>query len=174
MERVDDDDEEEEGEETGRVRRRQPRGCAPTGCAPECALSSRRAELVPSDDLQAAGVLVHINDRTEDPAHRWKPCYKACNHGQYADRVSCSLINARQPKLWPGGGGLVLSPHHAKVRCSYGCDGATNSKRKPGGCLPVVCNGPPGNCQSCAFASSPPSSRMRCALGLRSGVNTSK
>ena len=33
--------------------------------------------------LQAAGVLVHINDRTDDPAHRWKPCYKACNHGQY-------------------------------------------------------------------------------------------
>jgi len=107
----------------------------------------------PSNDLQAAGVLVHVNDRTEDPAHRWKPCYEACNHGQFADRVSCSLINAGQPRLWPGGGGLVLSPHHAKVRCSYGCDGATNSKRKPGGCLPVVCDGPPTNCQSCAFAS---------------------
>ena len=38
---------------------------------------------VPSDDLHAAGVLVHINDRTDDPAHRWKPCYKARNHGQY-------------------------------------------------------------------------------------------
>ena len=107
----------------------------------------------PSNDLHAAGVLVHVNDRTEDPAHRWKPCYQACNHGQFADRVSCSLINAGQPRLWPGGGGLVLSPQHAKVRCSYGCDGATNSKRKPGGCLPVVCDGPPSNCQSCAFAS---------------------
>ena len=46
----------------------------------------------------------------------------------------------------------MLSPHHAEVRCSYGCDGATNSKRKPGGCLPNVCNGPPKNCLDCAFA----------------------
>jgi hypothetical protein len=79
----DDDDEEEEGEETGRVRRRQPRGCAPTGCARAARLNARFRLGVPSDDLQAAGVLVHINDRTDDPAHRWKPCYKACNHGQY-------------------------------------------------------------------------------------------
>lgn len=132
-------------------------------------LNARFSLGVPSDDLHAAGVLVHINDRTEDPAHRWKPCYQACNHGQYADRVSCSMINARQGKLWPGGGGLVLSPHHAKVRCSYGCDGATNSKRKPGGCLPVVCNGPPSNCQSCAFASDDLGGMLNYHLDTNSG-----
>merc|ERR1712106_695882 len=91
---------------------------------------------VPSDDLHAAGVLVHINDRTEDPAHRWKPCYQACNHGQYADRVSCSLINAGQPNLWPGGGGLVLSPLTLRCAAPTAATGPlTRSGSRAGACL---------------------------------------
>ena len=54
----------------------------------------------PSDNVEAAGVLLHQFDDMEDTNAPWMPCpqFKWC--GEFGDRFSASMINARLP---PGG-----------------------------------------------------------------------
>ncbi len=84
-----------------------------------------------SNDLAAAGVLVHQFDGQEDPSRPWLPCTSDwCL--EFADRFASSIISKRAPHLFNGGaGGLIFTPALAHIFCSYPADGGTMSLTCP-------------------------------------------
>lgn len=99
-------------------------------------INARFVNGMPSNNLFAAGVLVHQFDGMEAPNHAWLPCTESQWCAKYRDRISASLLNARSPPGASGPipifsaelGGLVLSAGRAKVLCAYAGDGGTMSK----------------------------------------------
>lgn len=110
-------------------------------------INARFAAGKPSNNLTAAGVLVHQFDDTEggDDAmdEKWLPCPATCyGHkcwcASYRDRFSASIINARTPRvpqLPPNdlilfskrSGGIVFAPN-SPIFCSYPADGDTEAR----------------------------------------------
>ena len=114
-------------------------------------LSARFAHGRVSNDIEAAGVLVHTFDMTEtaDTQNRvWEPCPPTSWCAKYNDRLPASLINARLPFIYQPNGGLIIAPQRRHILCSYFHDGGTMQKfcRKedlpasaqpaPAGCVP--------------------------------------
>ena len=110
-------------------------------------LNARFAKGQPTDNLFAAGVLIHQFDGMEDTAKPWLPCGKAQWCAKFRDRISASMLNARSAP-GPSGpipvfseiyGGLIFAPGVARVLCSYAGDGGTMRK---------LCD-PPGLSEHC-------------------------
>ena len=86
-------------------------------------INSRFLNGRPSVSLAEAGVVIHTFDDFEDwdSQRPWMVCSSLRCQGE-VDHLSASLINARVPVLFSGGGaGLVLSPT-AELLCSYAYD----------------------------------------------------
>ena len=101
---------------------------------------------VPSNDIEAAGVLVHTFDAVDGMDQRndlWQPCPGTMWCGSY-DHLSASLINRRLPHFFDEAmGGLVLSPAalrplNASLRCAFAYDAGTMGDRS--GCPGGLCN----------------------------------
>ncbi|KAF4663707.1 hypothetical protein FOL46_004624 [Perkinsus olseni] len=115
-------------------------------------LNKRFNEGHPTDDLSQAGVLMHQWDNlgAEDYDESWRPytaqeCSNASAHAncQYADRISCLLINnqvrspgdGRIPLYTYTRGGTIEDPDNTQVTCSYSEDGGTMDRGNAGcGC----------------------------------------
>ena len=119
----------------------------------------------PSDNVEAAGVLLHQFDDMEDTNAPWMPCpqFKWC--GEFGDRFSASMINARLPPGGPPGligifsntvAGFIFAPEAAEVFCAYAADGGTMAKK---------CH-PPGPSPTCIPGC------MRKTGGLRDALQT--
>ena len=110
-------------------------------------LNARFVKGQPTDNLFAAGVLIHQFDGMEDTAKPWLPCGQAQWCAKFRDRISASMLNARSAP-GPSGpipvfseiyGGLIFAPGVARVMCSYAGDGGTMRK---------LCD-PPGLSEQC-------------------------
>lgn len=103
----------------------QPTKLSPEPLDPVAALNRRWAFGRPSNSLVAAGVLMHQFVHTTGLGKQpW------VTHNTH---VSCSLANRHVPWLYsPSAAGVVLSPHHASVKCLYASDGGTF--KTPDGC----------------------------------------
>lgn len=140
-------------------------------------LNARYASGLPSNSLEAAGVLVHVLDGVGLEATKpWVA--KMASWGSEGAFLSASLFNARKLPhgLYSGGAALVISPQ-STLRCAYPQDSGTKSwvwakaaevggRRQPG-CGPRMCTAAdapfpvPRNDQGypCAF---PPSMLRQC------------
>ena len=120
-------------------------------------LNHEWANGAPSNDLHAAGILIHTFDSTEDTSAArlsaggtghssdpWMPCPQNAWCGKYGDRISSSIINHALPHMFTWhAGGMVLSPK-VPIHCSYFHDGGTMEKLcpppgaavAPRGCVP--------------------------------------
>ena len=103
----------------------------------------------PSNDLAAAGVLLHQLDGYEDQKQPWLPCDMgdgpkgACSVYQAA-HWSGSLVNKAQRGVYATcHGGLVFAPVPAAsaVECAYPRDGSTQGKGCSPWCTGVRANG---------------------------------
>lgn len=100
-------------------------------------INSRFAKGGPSNDLAAAGVLIHQWDNTEDSNAMWMPCPATDWCGSFSDRWSTSLVNAMSPKrpadqtlvlFSYNTGGFILSPDANSVLCSSPLDLASSER----------------------------------------------
>lgn len=94
-------------------------------------INSRFAKGGPSNDLAAAGVLIHQWDNTEDQNAKWMPCPATDWCKAFSDRWSTSLVNAMSPRRSADHslvlfsyitGGFILSPDANRVLCSSPSD----------------------------------------------------
>ena len=88
-------------------------------------------------------MLLHQLDQTEDPTSPWLPCQHGwCTH--LSDRLSATIINAHgaEGTYFRDRGGFVLSPHHARIRCSHQSDMGSMDPRwsESGGCNSWACS----------------------------------
>ena len=128
-------------------------------------LNQRYQEGRPSNILQEAGVLLHQLDQTEDPERPWMPCRNGwCSH--LSDRLSATFINAHGAHgvYFSDRGGFVLSPHHARIRCSHQSDMGSMDTRwsEYGGCNPTACS------RVSPYTCSWPSDQLKEMLEMRS------
>lgn len=115
-------------------------------------LNSRWANGHPTNDLVAAGVLLHTFDAMDAGRDDvWNACPDDSWCGRYNDRWSVSLINKRLPSFFRGSGqeagnepnaGFVLDssamePAAESISCAWAIDGGT---------LGVDCTGQPSTC----------------------------
>ena len=111
----------------------------------------------PSNDPNEAGVLLHQFDGQEDWARGWRPCTAESENrwcGQFADRFASSMVNARQPYVFNGNGGMIFNmnpPHLNRILCSYSADaGSMSYMCNPQGvsewCVPGCWHGTPNWC----------------------------
>ena len=123
------------------------------------ALNDRYFHGRPSNDLDEAGVLVHLDDGMTASAAPWEPCMTGWCAAIGSDHESCTLINRELPHLYSSSYhafGLVLSGRILQqyrpggVLCTYAQDGGTWAPD-------AACRGePPLNDSRCA-SDSPPS-----------------
>ena len=113
-------------------------------------LNKRFYNGVASNDLAAAGVVVHCFDTSSNPIRAGLDLFRGCatTSSQYfpgaacADRISASIISEKLPEIYGGceKGGLILAPDLGNVFCSYFNDGGTMQKfcgkNAPAGCVP--------------------------------------
>ena len=116
---------------------------------------------MPSNNLEAAGVLLHQFDGNEIRDEPWLPCSKdSC--ADHNDRWSSTIVNANARKLYSSGhSGWVLSPSlqaDGGILCSYAGDGGTQGLRcnprvrggsREAGCVPGCFV--PGHTRRCTF-----------------------
>ena len=100
----------------------------------------------PSNDLCAAGVLVHAFDGHLDASAPWR-VNAAGWMEQYGRILSASLINARKAGTFNGDGGVVLSAASG-ILCAYPYDGGAMNYAN--GCGPTSC-AEPDHIWGCAF-----------------------
>lgn len=104
------------------------------------AINARFRRGHPSNDLEKAGVLLHIDDMLQDPREPWRTCQSGwcAERGNSVDHESCSIVNARTPPpshIYTGGMGYILSPSVTEIACSY----ATPRSRWTFSRNPTVC-----------------------------------
>ena len=117
-------------------------------------LNARFNAGAPTNDLNAAGVLVHVFDGHLDARAPWHTVQDGWMQ-QYSLILSTSLVNARKHGVFAGdAGGIVLSPR-STVLCAYPYDGGAMNFAN--GCGPSWCS-EPNNIWGCAF---PPSMLYR-------------
>ena len=80
----------------------------------------------PSNNLSKVGLMVHCFDGTEDWTQPWAPCLEGeCVEGQekmnFVRWWSVSIINQQQPHTLATSG-LILTPQHNEVLCSWDSD----------------------------------------------------
>ena len=97
----------------------------------------------PSNDLAAAGVLVHNFDEISNGYEPWLPCSGGGCARKFSDRFPCSIIYQGMTNMYkPTNGGFVIAPLGARVLCSYSRDGLTMTSAKvcpiptPADCIP--------------------------------------
>lgn len=103
------------------------------------AVSGRFEAGMPSDDVAAAGVLVHMIDEYKQAERPWELCRTNCG-AQQSDHWSVSMINARRPTLFampPIWGGAFLVHPTVPFLCAYPGDSGIGSKPNAG------CDSPP-------------------------------
>lgn len=125
------------------------------------AINERFRVGTPSNDLSIAGVLIHQLDGTEAKREPWRPCTTASpfKHATMppslmkhriplfsqrcaGDRISASIVSAQMPHVYdPSGPGIIISPSHAHILCSYAGDGLSRAKtcsslETSGRCIP--------------------------------------
>ena len=104
----------------------------------------------PSNDLNTAGVLIHMFDDHLDPNEPWHTIQTGWM-ASYSNILSCSLVNMRKSGAFNSPtaqrGGVVLSPA-SRVLCSYPYDGGAMNYEW--GCGPAMCS-EPDNIWNCAF-----------------------
>ena len=79
----------------------------------------------PSNDLAAAGVMIHLWDGVETKGEDWLSL-------EGTQWWSSSIVNARMGDLFAHHPGFVLSPWHVRLLCSYPGDGSTSGYSCPG------------------------------------------
>ena len=121
-------------------------------------LNQRFRDGVAADGLERAGVVLHQFDGMDDPdptGTPWKPTIRQANrdHSRTTDRISAALVNrAMTPEPPPAEGrwpiyshslsGVVLSPRHNALLCSYSFDSGTIDRtckaaaKSGGSCVP--------------------------------------
>ena len=80
----------------------------------------------PSNNLSQVGLMVHCFDGTEDWTQPWAPCLEGeCVEGQekmnFVRWWSVSIINQQQPHTLATSG-LILTPQHNEILCSWDSD----------------------------------------------------
>lgn len=84
-----------------------------------------------SSKLSEIGVIMHAFDATEDPEAPWAPCpegNEVC--GFLHNMVSASVVYLGKTNAYTvKGGGVVLNPRYARVKCGYPGDAGTREKR---------------------------------------------
>ena len=101
----------------------------------------------PSNDLNRAGVLIHVFDGHLDRSEPWHTVHGGWMQ-QYSYILSTSLVNARKQGAFSGDdGGIILSPA-SRTLCSYPYDGGAMNFAN--GCGPSWCS-EPNDVWGCAF-----------------------
>ena len=117
-------------------------------------LNARFAAGHPSDDVLAAGIMLHTFDAMDDGRDDvWNACPEEAWCGRYNDRWSVSIVNRRTPSFFRGSGkepgnqpngGFVLDsstlrPVASSILCAWAVDGGTLQtvcKWAEHGCIP--------------------------------------
>ena len=105
-------------------------------------LNARFANGGPSDDIAAAGVLVHTLDTSADGGGSmpWQNCDSSRWCYEYSDRWPTSLLWPGHVNMWTEGqGGFVIDPTVVRLMCAYPTDGHS---------LAITCH-PPGWSETC-------------------------
>ena len=139
--------------------RASPQATSPA-LRPLDAINERFRRFHPSDDLEHAGVLVHVFDGQHEQGRPWLPCptddqTNWCR--KWGDRFAASLIHEGNSVLYNPGEtgdvkGLIFRPSSTRLLCSYAIDGGsmTQTCEPPGvsaSCIPGCWSGKPGWCE---------------------------
>ncbi|KAL1529727.1 hypothetical protein AB1Y20_000663 [Prymnesium parvum] len=101
-------------------------------------INARWQHGTPSNNLSSAGVMLHLFDDYEDKANGrpWRMCRREqCPSQIEIDHLSCSVVNAQRPAIFPGGAaeGIILSAD-AQFLCAYSKDVGSGAASYRGGC----------------------------------------
>jgi hypothetical protein len=96
-------------------------------------INARWLSARPTNNLSAAGVLLHAFDGLEHPSLPWTVCpdgepwLRYC--AKFNNRLSASLVRRAHGAAWSGSGhgGFVVRPTTARVLCAFRSDGGTIS-----------------------------------------------
>ena len=125
------------------------------------AVSARFEAGAPTDDVAAAGVLVHMIDGYEQAGRPWELCRTNCTTPP-SDHWSVSLINAAKPTLFtmpPVWGGAFLVDSTVPFLCAFPSDYGIGSKPNAG------CDSPPRFTLKQAMEAQPLSNYNDIAIG---------